>query len=119
VFQITPTQYAALDVDYRERFHGEVVRVIKENMPIVASVKSDDQLRKEVAAAHVRAEARGLTADADVANYALLAVCMGPEFDKEPRIAAFLDAPDGPGQGEKLEALLHGTAAKLRAGDGK
>lgn len=112
---LSSEQYAALVRDFRDRYHREVLGIVKEAMPFATSGKQDDDLLAQIAAAHLQANDRGISGRADVAKYAVLHVGLGPEFDDEPRIDTYLRREDL-SHTEKLDSLCDRLGARLEAG---
>lgn len=106
-------QYDALARDHRERFHREVLDVLKETMPAATDGRPDSELLARIAAAHARADGRGINMKEDVAKFAALDLGLGPQFDREPRIHAYLQRDDLD-MTTKLDTFCRRLSVRLR-----
>lgn len=114
LWPIRAEQFEALDCESRKRFHREVVGVARRNWPAATEGVPDAKLLDQVAAAHDRANDRGITGRADVAKFALLDVCLGPGFDRQKAVDVYLRRTDLTHQ-EKLDDLYERLSHRLRS----
>lgn len=90
MIEIRPEQYQSLAYDHRDRFHRDILRMLKESAPELESKKTDEELLATIEKAHRRANEMDITLKPDVARFAGLEVFAGPDFDRHPPVENYL-----------------------------
>ena len=90
MIEIRPEQFQTLAHDHRDRFHRQILTMLKEAAPELESKKTDEELLATIEKAHRRATEKEVTLKTDVARFAGLEVFTGPDFDRHEAVENYL-----------------------------
>jgi hypothetical protein len=110
MIEIRPDQFQTLAHDHRDRFHRQILAMLKESAPELETKKTDEELLATIETAHRRATEKAITLKPDVARFAGLEVFSGPDFDRHPVVENYLYREPG-SISTKLELLYERMGA--------
>lgn len=106
MLRVTPEQMTALSQDVGARFLDRAVRFLRERIEDCRAT-SVPELRRRVASYVERAASWGLGSEQAVMSYAIAAELLGPDFEVQPRVRAYLASRRRPEQkADFLDALV-------------
>lgn len=86
-------QFAALDADFRRRFHQKLLKMFRRDMPRTMAPHDDAEALHRIAAADVRAATYGIVGERGIGKFAALSFLAGADFDEHPDVRRFLTDP--------------------------
>jgi hypothetical protein len=105
MFRITKENLKAFDRVARADFHRRLSTYLREEMPEESAAYTDNTLLEFIVASERRAAVHGIETESGIAQWTVLALVRGLNFDSDPMVSEYFKAP-ALGPEEKLELLV-------------